>query len=110
MAIFYVIAGFGHFVKPNWYIRVMPPYYPWPRALVALTGILEIGLGVLLFFPAWKDWGLYGIMGMLLLFLSVHTHMLKSKEDAAGIPRWILIIRLPLQFALMYWAYSYLNL
>ncbi|MBT8178115.1 MAG: hypothetical protein HKP60_03200 [Eudoraea sp.] len=110
MAIFYIVAGTGHFIKPKWYLRVMPPHYPSPGKLVMLTGILEIGLGALLFFPALKNWGLYGIMGMLVLFLSVHTHMLKSKEAAAGIPRWILILRLPLQFVLMYWAYSYLTL
>ena len=110
MAVFYIVAGMGHFIKPQWYLRVMPPQYPSPGTLVLLTGILEIALGALLFLPALKNWGLYGIMGMLVLFLSVHTHMLKSKEAAAGIPRWILILRLPLQFVLMYWAYSYLNL
>lgn len=110
MALFYIAAGIGHFIKPKWYLRVMPPQYPWPRTLVLLTGILEIGLGASLLFPTLKNWGLYGIMGMLLLFLPVHTHMLKSKEAAAGIPKWILILRLPLQFALIYWAYYYLDI
>ncbi len=110
MAGFYIVAGIGHFIMPKWYLRVMPPHYPWPKTLVVLTGILEIALGALLFYPAYKDWALYGIMGMLLVFLSVHTHMLKDKTAASGIPRWILIIRLPLQFVLMYWAYSYLNI
>ena len=87
----------------------MPPQYPWPKTLVLLSGILEVALGTLLLLPAFKNWGLYGIMGMLLLFLPVHTNMLKSREAAAGIPKWILILRLPLQFALIYWAYYYLD-
>ena len=110
MAAFYIVAGIGHFVKPNWYLRVMPPFYPSHKALVILSGIVEILLGIGLFFPLVKNSALILIIAMLVLFLTVHVYMLTGKEAAAGIPMWILILRLPLQFLLMYWAYTYLNL
>jgi len=110
MAVFYILAGIGHFVKPKWYLRVMPPFLPSHRTLVILSGVVEILLGIGLFFPLVKDSALILIIAMLVLFLTVHVYMLGGKEASAGIPLWILILRLPLQFLLMYWAYVYLNL
>ena len=110
MAAFYIIAGIGHFVKPKWYLKVMPPFFPSHYTLVILSGVIEILLGIGLFFPLLKNSALVLIMAMLVLFLTVHVYMLTGKKAAAGIPLWILILRLPIQFLLIYWAYSYLDL
>ncbi|MDX1315540.1 MAG: hypothetical protein R3356_08565 [Eudoraea sp.] len=110
MAAFYIVAGIGHFIKPDWYLRVMPPFFPNHRTLVVLSGIAEVLLGIALFFPLLKNSALILIIAMLVLFLTVHVYMLSGKKAAAGIPVWVLILRLPLQFVLMYWAYSYLDL
>ena len=110
MAVFYIAAGIGHFVKPNWYIKVMPPFFPSHRKLVIISGVVEILLGIGLFFPLIKNSALILIIAMLILFLTVHVYMLTGKKAAAGIPLWILVLRIPLQFLLMYWAYAYLEL
>jgi uncharacterized membrane protein len=99
-----------HFIKPKIYMRVMPSYLPNHKALVYLSGIAEIALGIGLFTPSLKVISIYGILAMLLVFLvTVHFYMLTSKKAAAGIPKWILILRIPLQFGLMYWAWMYLK-
>ena len=108
MGLMYVIAGVMHFIKPKLYLRIMPRYLPYPRALVFLSGIAEIALGIMLCFPYTKYIAAYGIILMLLVFLLVHVYMLSSEKAGAGIPKWILILRIPLQFFLMYWAYYYL--
>lgn len=87
----------------------MPRYLPAHLRLVYLSGAAEILLGALLLFKAYKDWAIYGIISMLLVFLLVHFYMLSSKKAGAGIPRWALLLRLPLQFFLIWWAYSYLQ-
>ncbi|RIA10366.1 putative membrane protein [Flavobacteriaceae bacterium MAR_2010_72] len=108
MASLYVFAGIMHFIKPKLYLRIMPRYLPNHKLLVILSGLAEVILGIGLCFEATKLLAIYGIMAMLILFLLVHFYMLSSKKAGAGIPRWILILRIPLQFALMYWAYTYL--
>lgn len=108
MAAMYIFAGIMHFVKPKAYLRIMPRYLPNHKGLVALSGIAEIALGVGLCFPALKDVSIYGIIAMLAVFLLVHFYMLSGKKASAGIPRWILVLRIPLQFGLMYWAWWYL--
>ena len=110
MALMYVLAGIMHFIKPKSYLRIMPRYLPKPKLLVALSGLSEILLGIGLCFSATKNIAIYGIITMLAIFLLVHFYMLSGEKEAAGIPKWILILRIPLQFGLMYWAYWYLDL
>lgn len=108
MALMYIVSGVFHFIKPKVYLRIMPRYLPAHRELVLLSGAAEIALGIGLFFEATKNYSIYGIILMLLLFLLVHFYMLTSKKAGAGFPVWALILRIPLQFFLMWWAYFYL--
>ena len=109
MGAMYIVAGMIHFIKPRMYMRIMPRYLPAHKTLVLLSGLAEIFLGFLLFFPVTKDLAIYGIMLMLVIFLLVHFYMLSSKKAGAGIPNWVLILRIPLQFFLIYWAWFYLQ-
>lgn len=110
MAITYICAGIMHFVKPKMYMRILPGYLPGHKFLVNLSGLAEIVLGIALFFSMTKDVAIYGIIIMLTFFLPVHIHMLVDKKASMGLPKWMLIWRIPLQFALMYWAFWYLKI
>ncbi len=109
MAGMYILTGILHFVFPKAYLRIMPKYLPYPKFLIYLSGVVEILLGLALCWPGTKNIAIYGIIAMLFLFLSVHFYMLSGEEAAAGVPKWILWLRLPLQFGLMYWGYWYLQ-
>ena len=110
MAAIYILAGTLHFIKPKIYLRIMPRYLPFPKSLVFLSGLAEIVLGIGLCFKETKNFAIYMIILMLTVFLLVHFYMLSSDKAAAGFPKWALLLRLPLQFVLMFWAYAYLNL
>ena len=110
MAAIYIFAGTMHFIKPKMYLRIMPRYLPNPKLLVILSGIAEILLGIGLCFASTKNLAISGIIVMLLVFLLVHFYMLSSIKAGAGIPRWALLLRIPLQFGLMYWAFWYFQL
>jgi uncharacterized membrane protein len=108
MAALYVFAGIMHFVKPKMYMRIMPRYVPNHKLLVFLSGIAEMALGLGLCFSGTKAISIYGIIAMLTVFLLVHFYMLSGEKTSAGIPKWVLILRIPLQFVLMAWAWFYL--
>lgn len=108
MAGIYILAGMMHFIRPKIYLRIMPRYLPNPKALVFMSGVAEILLGIGLLFSSTKVIALYGIIAMLTVFLLVHWYMLTNKKASMGLPRWALILRIPLQFGLMFWAYSYI--
>jgi uncharacterized membrane protein len=50
-AILYVAAGTLHFLKPEAYLRIMPPYLPWHLPLVFISGGFEILGGLALLVP-----------------------------------------------------------
>lgn len=110
MAGLYIVAGLMHFILPKIYLRIMPRYLPKPLLLVYLSGLAEIVLGIAACFRTTQYWALSGIILMLLIFLLVHIHMLSGPKAAAGFPKWLLLLRIPVQFLLMYWAYMYLDL
>jgi uncharacterized membrane protein len=108
MALIYILAGIMHFVYPAMYERIIPSWIPSRKGAVYLSGVLEITFGAALFFPAVSKLALYGIIGLLILFIPVHTHMLRDEKAAMGLPIWVRILRIPLQGLLIYWAYVYL--
>jgi uncharacterized membrane protein len=110
MAILYIAAGINHFIKPKIYLRIMPNYLPNHKLLVTLSGLAEIILGIMVCIPLLKNIAITLIILMLLVFLTVHFYMISNEKASAGLPKWVLVLRIPMQFALMYWAYSYLSL
>ena len=109
MAVIYIIAGLMHFIRPQMYMRILPGYLPGHKFLVTFSGMAEILIGMAICFPATKNLAIYLVIAMLAFFLPVHFHMLFDKKASMGLPKWMLIWRIPLQFLLMFWAYWYLR-
>jgi uncharacterized membrane protein len=107
MGLLYILAGVNHFRKPKIYERIMPPYLPAKNTLVMLSGIAEMVLGFMLLNTATQTIAAWGIILMLIVFIPVHIFMLQDEKAGLKLPKWVLILRIPLQFVLMYWAYQY---
>lgn len=103
----FILAGVNHFRTPHIYERIMPPYIPSKKLLNQLSGIAEMVLGFMVLNPETQDSAAWAIIVLLVLFIPIHIYMLQEKKAALKMPKWALIIRIPLQFGLMYWAYQY---
>jgi uncharacterized membrane protein len=106
MAFLYIIAGFNHFRTPGVYLKIIPPYLPFPKTINILSGLLEIAFGIILL-TSYKTYAAWGIIILLLGFYMTHYYMLTNKEAGLGLPKSILVLRMPLQLGLIYWAYQY---
>lgn len=107
MAVFYVLAGVNHFLNPAVYLKIMPPYLPWPRFLVEVSGVFEIALGVLLLVPRCTRWAAWGLIALLIAVFPANLHMAVHPELYPEIPAAALWARLPLQAVLIAWAWVY---
>ncbi len=105
MGILFVLAGVNHFVNPAFYMRLMPPYLPWHLHLVYLSGMAEIALGLALVIPASARLAAWAIIAMLVVFMSVHVHMVVNAQLFPEVPVALLWGRLALQGLLIAWAY-----
>ena len=109
MAALYLLAGVNHFVNPDFYYRMIPPWIGHPELVNTLAGIAELVLGAGLLFKASRKWSCYGIIAMLLAFVPTHIYMLQDAFCAAGDcpPAWLLWVRLIiLQPLLIVWAWK----
>lgn len=107
LAVLFVASGFNHFRKPKMYEKIIPSYIPWHSTMVLASGIAEMIFGFMLITIESQSMGAWGIITLLVLFIPVHIYMIQNKEAFKKLPSWLLIARLPLQFALIYWAYLY---
>jgi uncharacterized membrane protein len=105
MAAIYVFAGLNHFINPRFYISIMPKFFPMPNLLNQISGIAEIILGIGLLFTASRQLSAYLIIAMLVVFFAVHIPHLITPPKMANGKYWVLILRIPIQFLLIYWAY-----
>lgn len=105
--VFFIAAGANHFVNPKFYLNIMPPYLPWHYALVIISGVTEVVLGIGLLIPQTSQYAAWGLILLLIAVLPANIHMAMNPELYPAIPQIALWIRLPLQALLVLWAYYY---
>ena len=94
-------GGIAHFVFTDAEMRIVPPYIAWPRAAVLASGALELlGAAGLLWRPTQRS-AAWGLFGLTLAVTPAHVYMLQQPALFPGVPYWALIMRLPLQAALL---------
>ena len=110
MALLYVLAGINHFRKPELYFRIIPPFLTNKKFINEMTGLLEIMLGVYLCIPIFSNLAAISIIVLLILVFPSNIYMAMDEKAHLGLPKWLLYVRLPLQFILILWAYNYTDL
>ncbi|MDB5253458.1 MAG: hypothetical protein JWP27_2627 [Flaviaesturariibacter sp.] len=105
----YLLAGLNHFRKPGFYLGIMPGWLPAPHFLNALTGVVEILLGLALLLRNTRPTAACGLAVLLVLFFSVHIHMLQLAYRNPGYFMSVGMgwLRIGIQFVLIAWALWY---
>lgn len=98
-----ILAGIAHFVTPTVFYGLIPDFLP--KELVNMAaGVVEIAVGVSVFIPATRQFGTLMILLMMLAFLPLHVLDVFKETPAVG-SFAAALVRLPLQFVLIYWAW-----
>jgi uncharacterized membrane protein len=110
MAGFYIIAGVMHFMRPEFFLPMMPSYLPWLLGLIYISGVAEFVLGALVLMPQTRVYAAWGIIALLIAVFPANLHIalynvpLGGAAEGYGIWNWV---RLPLQGLLIAWAWWY---
>ncbi len=98
--LWFLIGGIAHFTATRLEMTIVPPYIPWPRAAVWVSGVFELlGAAALLYQPTRRAAGV-GLFALTLAVTPAHIYMLQRPELFA-VPYRALVLRLPLQAALL---------
>ena len=104
-AILFISAGVLHFTNPEFFVRIVPPVLPAPLFLVYLSGVFEIGLGILLLVPKFSRLAAFGLIALLIAVFPANIYMALNPQNFADYNPLMLYLRLPIQFLLIAWAY-----
>src|ERR1039457_3862943 len=118
-----LIGGIAHFAVTALEMRIMPPYIPWPHAAVLASGWFELlgaagrpyqptprpagggvfvpplSVGPPLNHPPRRAAGV-GLFALTISVTPANIYMLQ-RADLFAVPYWALVLRLPLQVALL---------
>ena len=108
LSLLFVAAGLNHFRSTALYASIVPPYLPFPLALVYVSGLAEIAGGVGVAVPRTRRAAGWGLLALLLAVFPANIYMATDNIVPANtqIPSTLLWARLPLQFVLMFWVWS----
>lgn len=100
VVLWFAVGGVAHFAATRLEMSIVPPYIPWPRVAVLVSGAFELlGAAGLLFSETRRlaGWGLF----LLTLAVTPANVYMLQRPELFGIPVWVLVARLPLQGALL---------
>ena len=97
----FFVGGIAHFVFTETEMRTVPPYIPWPRGAVLVSGVLELLGAVALLWPPTRRLAAWGLFALTLAVTPAHIYMLQQPGLFPAVPMWALVLRLPLQAALL---------
>lgn len=102
----YVLAGTLHFIQPDAYLRIMPPYIPAHVFMVRASGVCEILCGLGLLVPLTRRVAAWGLVALLIAVFPANIYMATNPIDtgAASLAPALLWGRLALQPLLIWWV------
>lgn len=104
LALSFVAVGISHFVITDVFEAMIPPGFPAPRALVWISGLAEIALGLAVLVPRLRPWAGWALVALLVAVFPANIYMVFDDTPAIDAPRWALWARLPMQLVLAAWA------
>lgn len=101
--------GAQHFITPQVFVDIMPPYLPWHLELVLISGLFEVLGGVGLLVPRTRTVAAWGLIALFICVFPANVHMALNDVPFMGrsvpdVMRWG---RLPFQLVFIGWAYWY---
>ena len=106
MSIFYIYIGIKHFTNVDWFMKIMPPYLPYHKELVYISGVFEIIFGLMLLFENTRFYAGWGLILLLIAVFPANIYLAQTNGAALDTSPLIAWGRLPIQgvfIALAYW-------
>jgi uncharacterized membrane protein len=98
--LWFLIGGIAHFAKTDLETTIVPSYIPSPREAVLVSGVFELLGAVGLLVRRTRRAAGVGLFLLTIAVTPAHIYMLQH-PDLFGVPFWALVLRLPLQAALL---------
>lgn len=106
LAVGFLMTGIMHFTTTERFLGMMPPWLPWHRELVYVSGVFEIVGAIGLLFRRTRRPAAYGLVALLIAVMPANLHVALSGGHVEGLPTgaWYYWLRIPFQVVFIAWA------
>ena len=107
LALLFVFTASGHFLQTEAMAQMLPPWVSAPVALVYATGVLELAIAIALTLPETRRAAGWMAATVLVLFFPANIYAAINHVPMGG-HAWgpaYLLVRAPLQLAILAWVY-----
>mgnify|MGYP001165029259 FL=1 len=109
MSGFYIYVGMLHFIDPEWFLLIMPPFLSSiGLELIYISGFFEIILGLSLLYSKSRKIAAYGLILLLIAVYPANIYLAfnQKAQQLIGISSFMASwVRLPIQFIFLGLAY-----
>ena len=107
VCLWFAIGGVAHFVATATFVRIVPPYVPFPLQVVYVTGVFELLAAVALWWPRWRQSVGNALFIFTVCVTPANVYMFMNPQLFPNISETVLGVRLILQVLLLvciWWA------
>ena len=98
MSFFYVSVGINHFLNPEWFIQIVPPFLKHiDFELVYISGVFEIVFGLLILFKKTRFYAAWGLIITLAAVFPANIYLAQTNGFAMDTTPAIAWYGLPFQ-------------
>ena len=80
LAAFMVVSGTTHVTNPGYFRGLVPSWLPARSAVVAVSGLADVAVGVLVAVPATRRTGARATAGLITAYLPAHLEPLRHRR------------------------------
>lgn len=105
--IWFFIGGVGHFLAPDFFLKIVPPALPLRMEAVYISGFFELAGALALLHWKYRRAAGLGLCALCIAVTPANIYMWLRPDRFPDIPALLLGLRLPLQaglLALIWWA------
>ena len=104
LGVFIYLAGIAHFVNPDFFDAIVPPWLPLSeRFWTYISGLAEIAVGIAVLVPKYRRIGGWAAFALFIAVYPANLYMVWDWRDRTTAEQVVSWVRLPFQF-LFFWV------
>jgi len=105
LGVFIYLAGIAHFVNPDFFDAIVPPWLPLSeRFWTYISGLAEIAVGIAVLVPKYRRIGGWAAFVLFVAVYPANLYMVWDWRDRTAAEQVVSWVRLPFQFLFLWVA------
>lgn len=97
----FFFGGVGHFIATDFFVSIVPPYIPSPRAMVYISGVFELLGAIGILFARWRPLAGICLVVLIVAVTPANIYMWQNPQLFPDFTPFLLNVRMVIQVLLI---------